>query len=224
MTKMRSPTNPGLPRTIEVALALAALMLLLPLLAAVGLAVAVSSPGPIIFHQRRMGRGGRPFEILKFRTMRQANAGPAVTAKGDPRITPVGRILRKTKVDELPELWNIVRGDMSLVGPRPEAIQYVDLSSEMWQDVLRVRPGITDPVTLRLRNEEELLGAVDIDHEAFYRERLVPYKLSGYRDYIEHRTWRRDLRVLWLTLLAIALPHRVPPPSLDEIAGYAEFV
>jgi len=201
-------------------MALALLLVMAPVLAGVALAVAITSRGPIIFRQWRMGKDGRPFEILKFRSMRQANAGPAVTAKGDPRVTRIGGVLRKTKLDELPVLWNVVRGDMSLVGPRPEALRYVDLSSKVWQDVLRVRPGITDPVTLRLRNEEELLGAVTTNPEAFYREHLLPYKLSASSQYIADRTWTRDVSVLALTILSVLLPGRLSLPSLDEITGY----
>jgi lipopolysaccharide/colanic/teichoic acid biosynthesis glycosyltransferase len=160
--------------------------------------------------------------MLKFRTMRDGAGGPAVTSKGDPRITTIGRILRKTKIDELPELWNVVRGDLALVGPRPEAVQYATLWSHLWDDVLRVRPGITDPVTLGLRNEEELLAAAGADHEAFYRNHLLPYKLRGYRDYLAGRTWKRDVVVLWLTALAVTCPARVPAPSPDEIVAHTE--
>jgi lipopolysaccharide/colanic/teichoic acid biosynthesis glycosyltransferase len=153
--------------------------------------------------------------------MRAQAGGPEITAKADPRITGVGRLLRKSKLDELPQLWNVVRGDMSLVGPRPEAIRYVDLNDGLWRDVLRVRPGITDPVTLRLRNEEELLAAVPGDRDAFYRAHLVPYKLTGYREFLAGRTARCDLAVLWRTVLGVVFPDRLPPPRLDEICGPA---
>lgn len=214
---MKSPSS--LFRPIEVVVCLVALALATPLLAFSALAIALTSPGPILFRHRRMGRGGRPFAMLKFRTMRAGSDGPQVTAKRDPRITPVGRVLRKTKLDELPELWNVVRGDMSLVGPRPEAARYVDVSSPLWRDVLAVRPGITDPMTLRLRNEEELLALAGSDHEAFYRRYLLPYKLRGYRDYLSNRSWKSDVHVLWLTALGIVFPSRVPPPSPDDIVS-----
>jgi len=209
----------SLPRPIEVAVCLAALALAAPLLVLSALAIALTSPGPILFRHERIGRGGRPFAMLKFRTMRAGSTGPEVTAKQDPRITPVGRVLRKTKLDELPELWNVVRGEMSLVGPRPEAARYVDVSSPLWRDVLTVRPGITDPMTLRLRNEEELLALAGTDHEAFYRRSLLPYKLRGYREYLSNRSWKSDVQVLWLTALGIVFPGRVPPPSLEEIVS-----
>ncbi len=216
---MKSPITSCLPRPVEVAVCLAALTLAVPLLVLSALAIAFTSPGPILFRHERIGREGRRFAMLKFRTMRAGSSGPQVTAKRDPRITPVGRVLRKTKLDELPELWNVVRGEMSLVGPRPEAAKYVDLSSPLWRDVLAARPGITDPMTLRLRNEEELLALAGTDHEAFYRRYLLPYKLRGYREYLSSRSWKRDVGVLWLTALGIVFPSRVPPPSPDEIVS-----
>lgn len=196
---------------------MALLLVASPLLLAIALLVACTSRGPVLFLHRRIGRDGRPFAILKFRTMRDGSRGAAVTSKGDPRVTAVGRLLRATKLDELPELWNVLRGDMALVGPRPEAAEYVDPSNAAWRAVLSVRPGVTHPVTLRLRNEEQLLKSVGPDHEAFYRRYLVPFKLRGYRQYLDERTWQRDLAVLWATALGILIPARVPPPSLEEI-------
>lgn len=216
---MSTSPSEGLARPLQVAIALAVLVLAGPVLCVVALAIALTSPGPILFRHPRMGRDGRPFLLLKFRTMRVDQAGPDITATDDPRVTPLGKVLRRYKLDELPQLWNVVRDDMALVGPRPEAIRYVDLTSALWRDVLRVRPGITDPVTLRLRNEEELLAAVPLDREQFYRRFLLPYKLLGYRDYLAARTPRRDLAVLWLTVLVVMFPRRLPPPSLDEILG-----
>jgi lipopolysaccharide/colanic/teichoic acid biosynthesis glycosyltransferase len=157
--------------------------------------------------------------MLKFRTMRTGSMGPHVTAKTDRRITTIGRILRKTKLDELPELWNIVRGDMALVGPRPESIAYVELENELWNDILRVRPGVTDPMTLRLRNEEELLATAGLDHEAFYRAYLVPFKLCGYREYLAVRTWKTDIAVLLRTVVSVILPHTAPAPTLEEVVS-----
>lgn len=209
----------GLPRPIECALCLGALVAAAPVLAAVAVAVRVTTPGPVLFRHRRMGRHGRPFEMLKFRTMHHGTAGPAVTAGNDRRITAIGRMLRKTKLDELPELWNVVRGDMSLVGPRPEAVEYATPVEAAWKEVLEVRPGITDPMTLQLRNEEELLAAAGPDPEAFYRSYLLPYKLNGYRAYLTDRTWKRDLSVLVATVLGIVRPTRVPAPSPDQIVS-----
>ncbi len=214
---MKPPIGNGLPRCIEGTTAFAALVILTPLLVVIALLVAMTSRGPILFRHRRVGKDGRRFEMLKFRTMRTDQSGPGVTKQGDPRITLVGRILRKTKLDELPELWNVVRGDMSLVGPRPEAAQYVELSESLWREILSVRPGITDPMTLHLRNEEELLAASGANYEAFYRQFLLPYKLRGYREYLNTRTWKDDVAVLWLTVVSVILPTRAPAPSPDKI-------
>ena len=135
------------------------------------------------------------------------------------RITRVGRLLRKSKLDELPELWNVARGDLSLVGPRPEVPRYVDLNNPLWRRVLEARPGITDPVTLRLRNEEELLAGCKGDPEQFYLNTLQPYKLHGYVTYLRQRSWRTDVGVLLGTLLAVVFPAQAPPPGMGEIVG-----
>jgi lipopolysaccharide/colanic/teichoic acid biosynthesis glycosyltransferase len=203
-----NPASPGLPRAVDAVAAAAGLLLSLPVLAVAAVAVAASSRGPVLFRQERVGRNGRRFRLFKLRTMRQGAGGPQVTAAGDDRITPVGRFLRRCKLDELPQLWNVVRGDMSLVGPRPEVPRYVDESDPRWKRVLQVRPGITDPVTLRLRDEEELLASAPGDPERFYREELQPVKLREYERYLEHRSWKTDLRVLTDTLRALATPRR----------------
>ncbi len=216
---MNPPNRQGLPRAVEVAIALIALVATVPLLAIAAAGVALTSPGPVFFRHRRAGRHGRPFALVKFRTMRTGASGPQVTAGTDKRITAFGRLLRQTKIDELPEFWNVVRGEMSLVGPRPEALQYVDRSNAAWRIVMSVRPGITDPMTLHLRNEEQLLAMAGPDPERYYREYLLPYKLRGYEQYLTERTWRRDLAVLWSTALAVAVPARTPAPSPDDIVA-----
>ena len=209
--------RPGLPRILEIALAGAGLMVLSPLMFLVALAVGLSSPGPILFRQERLGLGGESFTLMKFRTMSVQSEGPEVTARGDSRVTCMGKFLRKIKLDELPELWNVLRGDMSFVGPRPEVPGFVDLNAPRWQEVLHVRPGITDPVTLRLRNEEELLAAAAGEPERFYLEVLQPYKLRGYVKYLERRSARSDFHVIIATLLALVTQPRAEPPSLAEI-------
>lgn len=146
--------------------------------------------------------------------MRLKNEGAQVSAKGDSRVTRVGRLLRKSKLDELPELWNVARGDLSLVGPRPEVPKYVNLEDPLWQEVLRARPGITDPVTLKLRNEEELLGSCEGDPEKFYLKTLQPYKLLGYAKYLRNRSWRSDVKVLLRTVFAIIFSAKASPPEL----------
>src|SRR5262252_374278 len=210
----------GLPRQAEAVIALAGLVMAAPLIALAAIAIAVTSRGPVIFRQKRMGLKGRPFTMYKLRTMRVANSGPQVTAGDDVRVTPVGKFLRKTKLDELPELWNILKGDMSLIGPRPEVPRYIDLEDPVWRLVLEARPGIADPVTLRLRNEEALLVEVEGDRERFYLETLVPFKLEGYLDYLQARSWRSDLKVLWQTIVAVAFPNKTPLPTIEEIESH----
>jgi lipopolysaccharide/colanic/teichoic acid biosynthesis glycosyltransferase len=210
----------GLPRQAEAAIALIGLVMAAPLIALTAIAIAVTSRGPVIFRQKRMGRKGRTFTMYKLRTMRVANSGPQVTAGDDVRVTPMGKFLRKTKLDELPELWNVLKGDMSLIGPRPEVPRYVDLADPMWRLVLEARPGIADPMTLRLRNEEALLVEVEGDRERFYLETLLPFKLAGYLNYLQARSWRSDLKVLWQTVITVAFPNKTPLPTLEEIQSY----
>ena len=210
----------GLPRQLEAAIALMGLVMVAPLIALTAIVIAVTSRGPVIFRQKRMGRKGRPFTMYKLRTMRVANSGPQVTAGDDVRITTVGKFLRKTKLDELPELWNVLRGDMSLIGPRPEVPRYVDLDNPMWRLVLEARPGIADPMTLQLRNEEALLAEVEGDRERFYLEALLPFKLEGNLSYLQARSCWTDLKVLCQTIFAVAFPSKAPLPTLEEIQSY----
>ncbi|HVG34792.1 MAG TPA: sugar transferase [Pyrinomonadaceae bacterium] len=209
----------GIPRACEAVAALAALLVFSPLICAAALAVALSSRGPVLFRQRRMGLGGREFTLYKLRTMRVdiRAAGPQVTARDDERITRLGKFLRRTKLDELPELWNVLIGDMSLIGPRPEVPRYVDLNNPQWRLVLEARPGLTDPVTLRLRNEEMLLARVEGDREKFYLETLQPFKLKGYLEYLRERSWQTDVKVLWQTCLAVMLPGRADQLTISEL-------
>ncbi len=184
-------------------LALLGLIVLAPVLGVVAIAIAVTSRGPVVFRQQRVGRGGRPFTLYKFRTMRASSSGPQVTSSGDTRVTRVGKLLRKTKLDELPQLLNVLKGDMSFVGPRPEVPQYVNLEDSRWQRVLMAKPGITDPVTIGLRNEEELLGARQGNVEDYYLTTLQPDKLRGYIEYLETRNWWRDITICLRTVQAV---------------------
>lgn len=224
-TAQRSETSSsiknGIPRPIEVLVALFGLVLASPLLALSAVAVVCSSPGPAIFRQLRVGRHGKVFTLYKLRTMRISSEGPQVTASDDARVTRVGSLLRKMKLDELPSLWNVVKGEMSLVGPRPEVPRYVDLNNSLWRMVLKARPGITDPVTLRLRNEEALLAEIQGDREHFYLEALGPFKLRYYLEYLQVRSWWTDILVLWKTAIAVLAPHRAPLPTMEEILLYA---
>src|SRR5215831_7031315 len=169
--------DPGLPRIFDVILSGFGLLASLPVLAVLAVLVSRSSPGGVLFQQKRVGRNGQLFTLYKLRTMRQSTTGPQVTSETDRRITPIGKFLRRTKLDELPTLWNVLRGDMSLVGPRPEVPKYVALDNPDWQFVLKAKPGITDPVTYQLRNEEKLLAQVAGDAEEYYLTKLQPLKL-----------------------------------------------
>lgn len=199
----------GIPRWAEAVIAFFGLLVAAPFIAFLALAIAVSSRGPVFFRQKRVGQHGRLFDLYKLRTMTPSEHGPQVTSSRDDRITPLGRFLRRTKLDELPTLWNVLRGEMGLVGPRPEVPRYVKLEDPIWQAILAVRPGITDPVTLRLRNEEQLLAEVKSDTESYYIAELQPSKLNGYVAYLEERNWRTDVRVLVSTLAAVVVPGEV---------------
>lgn len=206
----------SIPRPVEMALAVFGLIALSPLLAVAAALIRLDSRGKILFRQQRVGLNGEMFTMLKFRTMRPVEKGPQITAAGDMRVTRVGRYLRRAKIDELPELWNVLRGDMSFVGPRPEVGEFVDMNDPVWREVLGHRPGITDPVTLRLRNEEQLLAQV-IDKERYYREVIQPYKLRGYANFVRDKSWKTDLRIIARTLKAVFLPQSVTTPSKEEL-------
>jgi lipopolysaccharide/colanic/teichoic acid biosynthesis glycosyltransferase len=182
-----------------------ALVLLAPLLALpvliVAVAVLLDSPGPAFFRARRMGFRGRPFEMIKFRTMRVDNAGHSVAGAGDSRITPVGGFLRATRLDELPQLWNVLRGEMTLVGPRPELEQFVELHAEEYRGILAVPPGITGPTQLRYAGLEPHLLSLHADPERFYREQLLPDKVKLDLAYARSRSFAGDLAVIGRTLV-----------------------
>ncbi|MBD3221002.1 sugar transferase [bacterium] len=210
---------------MEVVLCGLGLAVLSPLLIFIAILIRLSGPGPILFRQDRLGRYGEPFELLKFRSMvhRPAGGGPMVTVGGDRRVTPLGRVLRATKLDELPQLWNVVRGDMSLVGPRPEVPTYAARYPQLFELVLQQRPGITDVCTLQLRNEEQVLAG-QADPETYYIERLLPRKLAASIREGWRRTPWRDLRVLVGTVmpgLAVLAPRPDfrPLASLHELTG-----
>ena len=211
----------GLPRWFERTAVGAGLLLLSPILLLCAILVKLSSPGPALFRQERVGKKAAPFILLKYRTMKTGASGAQVTRTGDTRITGIGRFLRKLKLDELPELWNVIRGDLSLVGPRPEVPKYVNIRDPLWMKTLSVRPGITDPVTLRLRSEEDLLPQ-GVDPEHFYLTVLQPVKLEGYVEYLRRRTWWTDVVVLVETIIAVVVPSIAPPPSLQDLDLPAE--
>ena len=197
-------------RAFDLALAALGLVLLSPLLAAIALAVTLDSPGPVFFRQERVGRGGVSFRIHKFRTMRHdaAGAGPQLTVGADARITRVGAFLRRTKLDELAQLLDVLAGSMSLVGPRPEVPRYVALYPAALRDVvLSVRPGLTDLASIEFRDEAALL-ARDADPEREYVEVVMPRKLALAARYVKARSLALDVTILWRTLCLLIAGRR----------------
>jgi lipopolysaccharide/colanic/teichoic acid biosynthesis glycosyltransferase len=210
-----------MPYLIQRALGAALLALLGPLIIGLALAVRATSPGPA-FHRATRVRPGGTFTLFKLRTMRSgaAAAGPGVTAAGDARVTRLGRILRRTKLDELPQLWNVVRGDMALVGPRPEDPRYVDLSDPLHARVFGALPGITGPTAVAYRDEERILAAAAAeiarwhgrsaatleDLDRAYREVVLPAKLQMDADYLATRSVARDVAAIIGTVTAAARP------------------
>ncbi len=194
--------NPGLPLWINKVLAATALIVLSPLLFSIAVLVKVSSRGPVLHRGRRIGLHGIEFEHLKFRTMRICNGGPAITSSGDARVTRVGRYLRHWKLDELPQLANVARGQMALVGPRPENPIYVAAYTPTQRRLLDVLPGLTSPATIAYRHEEALL-ATSSDPQRNYVEDVLPKKLAIDLQWLQHRTSTGDLVVLVRTLRSI---------------------
>jgi lipopolysaccharide/colanic/teichoic acid biosynthesis glycosyltransferase len=200
--------NGRLKRCVDLLAALVGLVVLSPLLAVLAVAVLASSGPPVLFLQERVGRLGRPFRLLKFRTMsRGSGAGLAITGAGDRRVTRLGRFLRAAKLDEIPQLVNVLRGEMSLVGPRPEVPRYVERYDPVQRGVLDARPGLTDPATVLFRNEESLLGKVeDPRKETFYVNEILPRKLAMNLEYLQNASFSYDLVLVLKTLVAIARP------------------
>jgi lipopolysaccharide/colanic/teichoic acid biosynthesis glycosyltransferase len=212
-------------RAFDIAAALVVLLLLAPLLIVVALAVKLSSRGPVFFKQERIGRGGRRFRMLKFRTM-VADAerlGPNVSATQDRRITAVGRMLRRCFLDEAPQLMNVLRGDMSLVGPRPETPEYVELLSPGQRRVLTIRPGMTGPSTIAFSAVEADILAAQDDPDRYYRDHLLHARISADLEYIEGASLGADLRILGRTALLVVAgmglpvsPRRAPPERVGS--------
>jgi lipopolysaccharide/colanic/teichoic acid biosynthesis glycosyltransferase len=203
-----------LKRTLDVFSASIALALLAPVLLIIAVIIKSTSPGSVFFRQMRVGLNGLHFELVKFRSMVQnePQKGLFVTGKGDPRITPFGNFLRRSKLDEIPELWNVLIGDMSLVGPRPEVAQYVVDNDQIWEQVLSVKPGITDLATLQFRDEEAILEfKCDLEHA--YIDIVLPIKLKLAIEYIENRSFWLDIKILILTVWAITFGRIIAKPK-----------
>jgi lipopolysaccharide/colanic/teichoic acid biosynthesis glycosyltransferase len=192
-------------KVFDLVLASVGLLALSPLLIAVAVAIKLSSPGPIFYRGERAGLDGRLFHIFKFRTMMvdAERRGPTSTPEDDPRVTPVGRFLRRHKLDELPQLVNVVAGDISLVGPRPQFKWAVDLYNDDERQLLTVRPGITDYASVRFRNESEILrGSADPDRD--YLQKIHPEKVRLGLEYVRRRSLWIDFRLILATLWSMA--------------------
>ena len=196
--------NRFLTRFFDLLFSTVGLMLLFPLFAIVSLGILFVSGWPVLYFQTRVGKGGRPFRLVKFRTMNNGaeHSGQLTVGGRDPRITPVGYILRKYKLDELPQLWHVLSGTMSLVGPRPEVQRYVDHYTEVQRKVLSVRPGITDEASIAYANENELLSSAT-DPEKFYREVILPDKIRLNMFYINDPSVINYFKIIGKTFFKI---------------------
>ncbi len=191
-------------RVFDLLVSLAGLALLFPLLLLVAILIKLDSPGPVFFRQERMGRGFRPFAIYKFRTMAAdaPSKGRPITVGDDPRITRTGRFLRAIKIDELPQLINVFKGEMSFVGPRPEVRKFVELFQQDYSEILRMRPGITDLASLKYRDESAILGQ-SRDPEEDYVKRVLPDKIKLAKQYLGRSSFCFDLTLILRTLIRL---------------------
>jgi lipopolysaccharide/colanic/teichoic acid biosynthesis glycosyltransferase len=201
-------------RAVDIAVASVLLVLAAPLWLVVSLAIIVDEPGPVLYRARRVGHGGREFDMYKFRKMRRNAVGPRLTRADDARFSRVGRILARTKLDELPQLVNVLRGEMALVGPRPEDPSYVAAYPAEFATITRVRPGITGLSQIQYRDEAALL--VGDDFETLYRNEVLPQKIDLDRYYASHRCLMLDLRILAWTAVAIVAGARVHRDELTH--------
>lgn len=190
-----------LKRLFDIVVSFFGLCLLWPFLIVIAVLIRVKMPGgKAVFTQQRIGRGGNLFTIYKFRTMKVEHHGSSVSVAGESRITPLGAMLRRYKLDELPELWNVLKGDMSFVGPRPDVAGYADFLKGDDREILQLRPGITGPATLKYRNEEELL-AMQENPQQYNDEVIWPDKVKINRYYLHHYSFVSDLKMILFTVL-----------------------
>ncbi|MCW5800454.1 MAG: sugar transferase [Nitrospira sp.] len=189
-------------RIFDFLISLVGIIVLLPIFFMIGILIKFNSPGPVLYTQERIGKRFHPFWIYKFRTMApKAELGGSLTVGNDARITGIGRFLRQAKIDELPQLFNVIRGEMSLVGPRPEIRRYVEMFRDDYAEILSVRPGITDLASIKYRNEAAMLGQVN-DPELLYVTGILPDKIRLAKAYLRHASFFADLSILMKTLFS----------------------
>ena len=191
-------------RVFDIIASVLGLFVLLPLFIMIAIWIKLSSKGPMFYIQNRVGKDFKEFSLYKFRSMRvdADKEGPLVTSKDDARITKVGKFIRKTKIDELPQLLNVIKGDMSLVGPRPEVKRYVDAKYDEYKKILEVKPGITDNAAIAFRDEEEIMAKYH-DKEKAYIEEVLPKKIKLYHEYMDNISFVNDIKLILHTIKVI---------------------
>ena len=209
--------GPMVKRLFDILCSSLGLLVLSPVFMVVAVLVKLDSKGPVFFRHARIGKDFRPFRVYKFRTMKEGaeQCGSSITVDRDERITRLGRLLRRTKLDELPQLLNVLKGDMSLVGPRPEVKEYVDLYASEYRQLLTVRPGITDPASLQYSEEEKVLAASP-NWEEDYRKRVLPDKIRLSRQYVENHSLVTDLQLILKTVMKTSGLNRDAQPAHKE--------
>ncbi len=191
-------------RVLDLVLSIPSFILLLPILLATAILIKLETPGPVVFAHDRVGCNGRVFKLYKFRTMVEnaSKIGPPITQGNDPRITGVGRLLRRFKVDEMPQIINVIKGDMSVIGPRPEIKKYVELFKEDYNEILKIKPGMTDYALIAFRNEETVLAKFNNAEEGYVNE-LLPKKITLYRKYLKDISITTDVQIFFRTIWEI---------------------
>jgi lipopolysaccharide/colanic/teichoic acid biosynthesis glycosyltransferase len=195
-----------LKRLADIIISLTAIVLLLPIFIIISISIILSSGIPVFYLQERIGKDWKKFKIIKFRTMinNAEKIGPGISSNNDKRITAIGKFLRKVKIDELPQLINVLKGDMSIIGPRPELLKYINRYENEYSKILKVKPGISDYASVKFRNEASILQTAE-DSESFYLKDILPEKIKLYNKYIEEMNFFVDIKILFLTFKAILL-------------------
>ncbi len=206
---MARPKNMVVKEGFDRVLSLAGLLVLMPVFLVIGIMISIFMPGPVFYRQKRVGQYGRLFTMYKFRSMKVGPETTTVTTDSDVRITPLGSFLRRSKLDELPELWNVLKGDMSFVGPRPDVPGYADTLTGEQRKILELKPGITGPASLKYAREEEILAKVD-NPEKYNDEVIYPDKVKINLDYYYNWSMSKDLKIIGNTLFGPTPPPKRP--------------